>query len=126
MIPTDAAYKFDFTIGTNTFSAGLYDLSFYPGGYPAFDPKVHVDILFGMLLIKNGAKWDVLSKTDAMWKDIQSDIGPEHLAKSIINTFNKAIEKYTPGGEMTFNQKIGAIFQLRMALVQNQLVIKPE
>ena len=115
MNPTDAQYKFDFTLNGNDFSIGLYTLHDAP----------HNEILTPVMLIKNGAAWDEVSRYDSLWTDIQEDLGEEYLAESMIKKFNKELEKYSAGGEMSFNQKLGAIFLLRLALVGEQIVVKP-
>ena len=114
MKPKDAKYKFDFTIGANDFSIGLYALNVAP----------HEEILTPVMLLKNGAAWDEIFRYDTLWNDIQEDIDPETMAGYIVSAANKALEKYSEGGEMTWNQKLGAIFQLRMALVNEQIIIK--
>ena len=115
MNPTDAKYNFDFTIGANDFSIGLYALNVAP----------HEEILTPVMLLKNGAAWDEISRYDSLWTDLQDDLGVEYLAESMIKKFNKELEKYSAGGEMSFNQKLGAIFLLRLVLVGEQIVIKP-
>ena len=115
MNPTDAKYKFDFTIGANDFSIGLYTLHEAP----------HEEILTPVMLLKNGAAWDEVSRYDTLWTDLQEELSEEYLANSMIKKFNKDLEKYSAGGEMSFNQKLGAIFLLRMVLVDEQIVIKP-
>jgi len=77
------------------------------------------------MLLKNGAAWDEISRYDTLWPDLQNDLGHEYLAESMIKKFNKDLEKYAAGGEMSFNQKLGAIFLLRLVLVGEQIVIKP-
>jgi len=119
MKPQDAAYEgFTFQLGTNTFFIGLF---FYP------DQVKYPGIVQPHLLIKNGTEWDVVHKTDVIWKDVQEDIypDPEKLAVSVIRVFNEKLEQYTTGGELTYAQKLALIFQFRLALSNETLIIKP-
>ena len=82
MKPTDAKYKFDFTIGANSFSLGLYEL----------DPVAWPDILTPIMLIKNGTAWDEIFRYDTLWNDLQVDIDPETMAGYIVSAANKVLE----------------------------------
>lgn len=113
--PEDARGGYEFQIGANTFYTGLFT-------YPA-DPISYPDILQPFLLIKNGSNWDVIDEYDALWTDLQEDITPDRMAVEIIKRFNKTLEQYTTGGAMTWNQKLIAIFQLRLVLVNQQIQI---
>lgn len=113
MNPIDATYTYNFTLNSNTFSMGLYIL----------DAEAWPDILTPILLIQKEGQWEIVKQYDTLWTDIQ-ELGPEYLSGSIVKAFNKALEEYTSGGELTFNQELTAIFQLRLALVGELLVLK--
>lgn len=115
MTPDDAKYKFDFTTGGIDFSAGLYEL----------DPVKYPEILTPILYMGSGSSLEIAKQYDTLWTDIQEDLGPEYLAGTMVKAFNIEITKIT-GGELTFNEKIAAIFQFRMVLVDGLLAITPE
>lgn len=119
MKPEDANGRgYAFAIGKNQFFAGLFD----------FDPVKFPGIVTPKLLIKNGTTWELVKAYDTIWKDVQEDIfpNPDDLAVSIVNNFNKELEKYQEGGELSYVDKLALIFQMRLALVGGKLTIKPE
>jgi len=113
--PTDAQGRgYAFTIGANSFYAGLFD----------FDPIKWPGIVYPALLLKKGSDWELIKQFDTLWEDIQKDIDVETLAGLIIKSFNETLKKYSEGGEMSVIDKLAFIFQMRLALVKDQLVIK--
>lgn len=112
---TDAVGGYQFKLSGHDFYAGLFDIN---------NPS-HPDILQPKLLKKDGSDWKVIKEYDVLWLDVQEDIypNPEDMAVSIVNSFNKELLKYTDGGELTWNQKLTAIFSLRLVLVGNEIVI---
>jgi len=116
--PNNSKGGYEFQIGANTFYAGLFT-------FPA-DPVTFPDILQPFLLIKNGSGWDIIDEYDPLWTDVQEDIypDPERIAIAIIDRFNLSLEQYTVVGAMTWNQKLIAIFELRLVLVNQQIEIR--
>lgn len=83
------------------------------------------DVIQPLLLKQNDADWNVIKEYDIIWLDLQESLTPDYVATSIVTMFNKELEKLQEGGALTWNQKLIAIFQLRLALVDNQFVINP-
>jgi len=116
MTPNESKYGYAFSIGENNLHVGLHSLH-----------DTHPDALTPVLLLAKGSDWEEVTRYDTLWKDVQEDIypDPEKMATDIIKKFNTDLKQFAEGGEMTWNQKLGSIFQLRLALVTNQLVINP-
>lgn len=102
-----------FNVNNNIIVIGFVDKS----------TAAHADIIQPVLLKQNGADWEVLKEYDVIWNDLKEELTPDYIASSIVNMFNKELEKLQNGGELTWNQKLIAIFQLRLSLVNNQFKI---
>jgi len=114
MNPTEAKYKYDFTLNGKSFSAGLYEL----------DAAKWPDILTPILFINEAGKWSEVARFDTIWSDLKEDVNPDLMATLIVKKFNEALKQYGGVGELSWNQKLGAIFQMRMALVDGKLIVK--
>jgi len=115
MTPLDAEHGgFEFELNNNSYFIGLFSIE---------NPE-HPGILYPALLRKEAAGWVEIDKRQALWNDIQEDVTPGLMATHIIKDFNVTLEAEV-GTPMTWNQKLAAIFRLRLALVNNQLEITP-
>lgn len=113
--PEDAVYPtYNFTIDTGQYSIGLYD---------AEDPY-YPDIVYPALWSKQDGVWYEIDTYQPLLIDVQEDFTPEYIASSIIKKFNITLASHG-GTPMSWNQKLAAIFQLRLSVANNQLVIKP-
>jgi len=115
MKPESAMHPgFTFTVNDQQCFIGLFSI---------FNPD-HPDVAYAALLqFKNGV-WVEVDRHDTYWKDIKGDITPGNMAELAITKFNKTLETIGGGIAMTWNQKLAAIFQLQLAVENNQLVIK--
>jgi len=109
---------YNFTLNGNNFFIGLFyfDKVNWPGTvYPA------------LLLDKGTVDWEVIHQSDTIWDDVKEDIytNPEDLAVSIIRQFNKVLEQYQVGGELSYEEKLSNIFRFRLVLDKGFLKINP-
>ncbi len=104
-----------FTIGVNSFYAGLTDE----------DPVKWPGILKPKLYLNDNAEWKEIAEFNAIWKSLQSEYDPEEITAEILIHFNSILEDYE-GGDMTYEEKLIVIFQTRLEVVNGQLVIKPK
>lgn len=77
------------------------------------------------LYVETGGNTEKLIAYDTLWDDLKEELGEEYIANSIVSRFGKELEK-RGGTAMTFNQKLAAIFQLRLAVVNGKLILRPQ
>lgn len=115
MNPSESAFPgYEFTIAGEQYFIGLfyYNVVEFP------------DIVFPALLAKEGAIWSQIDSRQPMWIDQQESFTPELMASLIVKDFNETLATRGGGEPMTWNQKLASIFQVGLAVQDNQLVIK--
>lgn len=112
-IPADSKYpKLRFSCHGVELCIALFD----------FDPVACPGTIYASLLKLEGTQWREIDKRDPIWDDQKEQIDPEFMAKLIVDDFNNTIATLSGGGELTYEQKLGAAIANGYKVVDNKLV----
>ena len=88
-----------------------------------YDPINWPDIVYPVLLKKNGTNWDKIDERQPIWKDQKDEIPVATMLSHIVKDFNLTINQLGNVVEPTYNQKLATLISTKLSVVNNQLVI---